>query len=63
MSDLVRGVVKVLINVVVVFVTAFGVAYGAGSGDLGEAASLAVAAVIGNLTALFQKKPGSAPVA
>jgi hypothetical protein len=63
MSNLLSGVIKVLVNVVVVFVTAFGAAYGAGGVDFGTAASLAIAAVIGNLSALFQNKPGTPPVA
>lgn len=62
MSNLLRGVIKILVNVVIVFATAFGAAWGAGS-DFDLSLSLAVAAVLGNLTALFQGKPGAPPAA
>lgn len=61
MSDLLRGVVKVVVNILVVGLGAFAAAYG--SGQSGKASlSLAVAAVTGGLVGLFQAKPG-APIA
>jgi len=54
----VKDFVKVLANIITTFVTAYAVAYGAGLNGRGAATS-ALAAVLANLSGLYQYKPGT----